>query len=167
MSEVVRLAVAFVDTSAAGLRWVLDDEPRPALAVRVVDVGDATLELRILGASHQVIVRDGAARLGEIVACDAGGIALPSTHASALGAHTYEMSSTVHHPSPSAVARLVRAASQHPTAVVAQFPDDGHAVTAIAVDGDLAAARGVRWRTWHAYPRTGELVVTHTNLRRR
>ena len=164
----VHLAVPFVDTSAAALRWHLDDRPRTALAVRSVRLGSMHVELRVLGASHQIIVRDGNASVGELVACGEGGSDLPSTRCQELDAHRYALSSgvrcgtrsTIHR----AVDRLVRAAARHDRAIVAAYPGDVDAVTAIAVD---ATPAGVRWRTWHAYPRTGELVVTSTVLERR
>jgi hypothetical protein len=166
---VVHLAVPFVDTSAAALRWHLDDRPRAALAVRAVRLGTIDVELRVLGASHQVIVRDGDATVGELVACGEDGATLPSARCHELDAHTYALSSTVRLGSRvtihRAVNRLVRAAADHERAVVAAYPGDADAVTAIAVDATPSG--GLRWRTWHAYPRTGELVVTRTVLERR
>jgi hypothetical protein len=165
---VVRLAVPFVDTSAAALRWHLDDRPRTALAMRLVRLGDANVELRVLGASHQVIVRDGAASVGELVACGEDGAVLPAARCQELDAHTYALSTSVRRGTRAtihrAVERLVRAAALHDGAVVAAYPGDVDAVTAIAVD---ATPSGLRWRSWHAYPRTGELVITRTVLERR
>ena len=165
---VVHLAVPFVDTSAAALRWHLDDRPRTALAVRSVRLGVVDVELRVLGASHQVIVRDGDASVGELVACGEEGATLPATRCQELDCHTYALASTVRRGTGAtihrAVNRLVRAATRHERAVVAAYPGDVDAVTAIAVD---ATVTGLRWRTWHAYPRTGELVVTRTVLERR
>jgi hypothetical protein len=52
-------------------------------------------------------------------------------------------------------------------AVVAHFPGDPHAVTALALDlsGDGAGAGPITWRTWHTYPQTGEIVATTTSYR--
>jgi hypothetical protein len=165
---VVSLEVPFVETSASGLRWVLDDRPRAALAVRQVDLGSTLVEARVLGASHQVLVRDGAACVGEVVACGEGGHSLPGERVELLASHRYELRSSVWHGVPATVrraaARLVARIADQPSSVVASYPGDPHAITAIVI-ADLGDR--LCWRTWHAYPRTGELVVTRSTLARR
>jgi hypothetical protein len=64
------------------------------------------------------------------------------------------------------VAGLRRELAGDPYALVGVFGADPDAVTALAVRPDCPAGTA-GWRTWHAYPQTGELVLTETvvNLR--
>ena len=61
--------VAYADTSAAQLGFSLEAPEQPALAECSADFDGITISLRLLGASHQVIVDDGHQRLCETVAC--------------------------------------------------------------------------------------------------
>jgi Protein of unknown function DUF2617 len=54
---VVDLDVGYCDTRAEDLGWSLELEPRPALAVRELAEAGFLIQLRLLGASHQVVVR--------------------------------------------------------------------------------------------------------------
>jgi hypothetical protein len=54
---VVELDVGYCDTRAEDLGWSLELEPRPALAVRDLAEAGFLIQLRLLGASHQVVVR--------------------------------------------------------------------------------------------------------------
>jgi hypothetical protein len=86
------LDTAYTDTRAGDLAWCLDKEALPALAtlgVRVADGGalHADVELRLLGASHQVLVDAGREGCSETVACLPGSQApLPYGVARRLGA---------------------------------------------------------------------------------
>ena len=51
----LELAVPYRDTRAQDLRWSLSLPVQPALATRTVRLGGLVLELRLLGASHQVL----------------------------------------------------------------------------------------------------------------
>ena len=55
----VELEVGYCDTRAEDLGWSLDLEPQPALAARELAGSGFLVELRLLGASHQVVVRAG------------------------------------------------------------------------------------------------------------
>ncbi|WDZ86138.1 DUF2617 family protein [Micromonospora cathayae] len=185
----VSLAAPYVDTSAGDLSLALGGPELPALHVLDLDLpGGARLRLRLLGASHQVLLTDPArpvaapahsgsvpARPGagpvpftETVACLPGRRPdLPATvHEPASG---YTFTATVLRPEPgglsSRVARLRADLADDPYALVGVFPGDPDAVTALAVAPDPTAG-AVRWRTWHAYPQTNELVLTETVVTR-
>ena len=49
------LAVPFVDARASALSWWLGDDAPPPLAALVLTGASGSLELRLLGASHQVV----------------------------------------------------------------------------------------------------------------
>ncbi|MFC0527545.1 DUF2617 family protein [Phytohabitans kaempferiae] len=144
----VRLDTPYADTTAGDLSFALGLPELPALHVLRLP----GLELRLLGASHQVVwtAADGT-RLVETVACLPGHDAhLPST----VDDQGYAFTSTVE---ALEAAPLWRELADDPRALVGVFPGDPDAVTALrAVDGG--------WRTWHAYPQTGELVTTRTWL---
>lgn len=156
----VTVEAPFVDVRGDTLRWALGLAARPALAVREVPVGDGrTLELRVLGASHQVLLRRGRQLLlSETVACDlAGAETLPGR----VDRPGYRFGSVVERPAgfAGAVSRLVGRLAGQDRAIVAEFPGLPHAVTALAARTD-----GLGWETWHCYPQTGELVRTSTVL---
>ncbi|MEH0842559.1 DUF2617 family protein [Micromonospora sp. CPCC 205711] len=163
----VSLDTPYVDTSAADLSLDLGGPERPALHVRDLDLpGGVRLRLRLLGASHQVVLTaDGsAAPLTETVACLPGGPPhLPGTlHDEAGG---YRFTATVLRPPAgelrTRVAALRADLADDPYALVGVFPGDPDAVTALAVRPDPPDG-SVAWRTWHAYPQTNELVLTET-----
>lgn len=157
----VSLHAPYVDTSAADLSLALGGPELPALAVRDIDLpGLPRLRLRLLGASHQVVL----GRLTETVACLPGRPPhLPGTlHDERAG---YRFLATVLRPDGDGlrtrVATLRAELADDPYALIGVFPGDEDAVTALSVrpgppDGALA------WRTWHAYPQTNELVLTET-----
>ncbi|MFI5489290.1 DUF2617 family protein [Micromonospora echinaurantiaca] len=162
---IVTLHAPYVDTSAADLSLALDDVERPALHVLDLDLpGAVRLRLRLLGASHQVVLRAPGAALTETVAC------LPGRPPELPGAlhderSGYRFTATVLRPAGSGlrdrVAALRADLADDPYALVGVFPGDVDAVTALSVrpdppDGTLG------WRTWHAYPQTNELVLTET-----
>jgi hypothetical protein len=149
----VRLDTPYADTTAGDLSFALGLPELPALHVlRIPGPGQALIELRLLGASHQVVwtTVDGE-RCVETVACVPGQDPhLPST----MDRHGYAFASTVESLDR---APLWRELAADPHALVGVFPGDPNAVTALR-----AEERG--WRTWHAYPQTGELVTTRTWL---
>lgn len=70
------LQTSYTDTRAGDLAWCLGGDPLPALAVRDLRLANAgrpgppgTLQLRLLGASHQVVIAAGPGRCLETVAC--------------------------------------------------------------------------------------------------
>lgn len=160
---VTEIHVPFADVSATGLRWALGLPEQPALAERTLPLDShRTISLRILGASHQVLLRDGdVTLLSETVACDLPGAdELPER----AGSGGYLLTSRVERFGADDFGRAVRdlldTLQEEPYAVIGTFPGDPHAVTALAVDEPTAGA--ISWRTWHAYPQTGELVTTST-----
>ncbi|RKN46457.1 DUF2617 family protein [Micromonospora endolithica] len=161
----VTLHTPYVDTSAAELSLALDDEERPALHVLDLDLpGAVRLRLRLLGASHQVVVRASGTTLTETVACLPGRSPdLPGAlHDERTG---YRFTAAVLRPDGDGlaerVARLRAELADDPYALVGVFPGDVDAVTALSVRPDPPDGT-LRWRTWHAYPQTNELVLTET-----
>lgn len=165
------LRTSYTDTRAGDLAWCLGKDPLPALAVLDVEVGDglrlrAKVELRLLGASHQVLVDAGRGACSETVACMPGSRApLPFGVARRVGAWDYEFAARIETLSQGSFAgraqELLALVADHPHGLAGTFPGDPHAFTAMlvqCVDG------GVRWRTWHAYPQEGRLVTTRTRV---
>lgn len=150
---VVEIATPYQDTAAAGLRFSTATGRLPAVAAATID----GLEVRILGASHQVVHPGGI----ETVAClPSDGEPLPRA---AWNEHHGRFSSTVTTLDPDrfavVAAHQIRPLQDDPRAVVAHFPGHPDAVTAVRVDGDAAG-----WETWHLYPQHGEIVHTRTRL---
>ncbi len=150
------VAAAYADVSANSLRLALDLPAQPALDCAVVEVGGVTVELRLLGASHQVI----AGATSETVACLAGDHAALPPRVERPG---YAFESSVERLSPAAFrarADAVRAAAAtDELALAGVFPGSADALTAITC---RAVPGGVAWETTHLYPRTGEAVVTRS-----
>lgn len=152
------LDVPYVDTRAGDLVWTLDHPVVPALALTTA----GPLELRVLGASHQVVVGD----LVETVACLPGLPAdLPGSVHRTAGGWTYRFTATVEELPPSALRARVgelRTLAAEVDTVVAAFPAGPDAVTALRAD--RLGPDAVGWSTWHAYPGAGQLVTTRTEL---
>ncbi|MGC4808022.1 DUF2617 family protein [Micromonospora sp. DT233] len=161
----VTLDAPYVDTSAADLSLALGDAERPALHVLDLDLpAGVRLRLRLLGASHQVLLRAPGVELTETVACLPG--RPPELPATRLDEATgYRFTATVLRPTGTGLADRVAALRAElagdPYALVGVFPGDVDAVTALAVRADPPGGT-VAWRTWHAYPQTNELVLTET-----
>ncbi|WP_150249640.1 DUF2617 family protein [Nocardiopsis deserti] len=166
------ISAPFVDTSADDLVWALHHPLVDPLASRTVRVPGARVELRVLGASHQVVVTpepspgalvaDGP--LVETVACLPG---LPgglpgSADRPDLGG--YRFGSRVESLSRTELARRVegihREVADSPGGLLVAFPGDPLAVTAL----HLVPGGPLDWRTWHAYPQSGELVTTTSTV---
>lgn len=165
-----RLTVPFADACAGQLTWSLAPAAASPLAAISVALDGAIVRLSVLGASHQVEASlPGAAACVESVTCDgAGPPFFPGAEERHLGGLHYRFSSSVERLDDTAFAsyarRLRLRLGPDPRALVASFPGHPDALTGLVarVDG-----RGVGWRTWHAYPVTGELVRTSTRLGRR
>ena len=164
------LDLPYRDTRAEELRWSLAHDELPALVTSRPD--GWPLRLRILGASHQVVVDEpGWPRLVETVAYVPGaGQPLPTSHVStevADATWVHELSTRVEEVSPddlrARVDALLADLDGRPETLSAAFPGDGHAVTALLAE--RSPDGGVGWRTWHAYPQHGQLVHTRTHLR--
>lgn len=172
-----RLAVAYADTRAEELSYALDLPFQPALAARTVAFDGLSVELRILGYSHQVVVsgRDGEVVLTETVArlSQPAGVestrvgALPEAHdelreAGGAGRLRYSIDSSVTPLSELAgVEELMLELDGAEHAVLGVFPGHPHAFTGLLA---APAPTGAQWRSWHAYPATDELVSTSSRL---
>lgn len=167
-----RIETRFADSRAADLSLAYGLRPLPALGTHRVTVGGMTLELRVLGASHQVVIGD----WSETVAClpdpdlsvpretiDTGGRrrpgALPSRSARTVGDYEVRFEASCDRPADfaAAVSPIVAFCEADRHSLVAQFPGSPLAVTALSA---READGGVCWQTWHAYPQAGELVWT-------
>jgi hypothetical protein len=151
-----RIETRFADSRAADLSLAYGLRPLPALSTHRVTLGGMTLELRVLGASHQVVIDD----WSETVAClpDRPG-ALPARESRLLGDRVVRFEASCERPADFAatVSRIVTECAADPHSLVAEFPGSPLAVTALSA---TETADGVRWQTWHAYPQAGELVWT-------
>ncbi|MFJ4812082.1 DUF2617 family protein [Streptomyces longwoodensis] len=160
------LNTSYTDTRAADLAWALGREPLPALASLDLELADSRLQLRLLGASHQVLLEEERGRCSETVACIAGSSTpLPLGVAKRVGGWEYEFAARVEALPPDSFAgraqELLALVSDHPHGLVGVFPGSPHAFTAL-----LAHRQGthVHWRTWHAYPQDGQVVATRTRV---
>ncbi len=160
----IELATPYLDTSADELSFALGLSAHPALAVREIEVGGLSVELRLLGASHQVF----AGPVRETVACLPGGSQrLPSAVSERFHGWDYRFTARVDSYGAREFGRKVRelraGADGRPDALCGVFPGSPDAVTALAME------RGpeVGWRTWHTYPQTGHIVATHTRMEKR
>lgn len=184
----VTVDVPFADTSADDLRFSLDRPRIAPLASEIVDLQPAgvtgaglRLELHVIGSSHQVILATAARDLLiETFACPPAEVpaqapttvtALPSWDApvrtrgawAGLTRHEFRCTRTAHpaefRTSVAEVHDRVRAHDRH---VIARFPGDRDALTALAL---TTAGQGhLAWETWHVYPQHAEIVHTTTAL---
>ncbi|MFL1430561.1 MULTISPECIES: DUF2617 family protein [unclassified Nocardiopsis] len=167
----VGISAPFVDTRAADLVWALGHPLIDPLAVRSLRVAGTGVELRVLGASHQVVVASAPGGLVETVACLPGvGGALPGTTERPHGTGRYRFDSRVETLGRTELARRVgdlhREVADDPGGLLVAFPGDPLAVTALHLSLDGARDDGgrIHWRTWHVYPQSGELVTTHSTV---
>ncbi|WP_338677684.1 DUF2617 family protein [Streptomyces sp. SCSIO 30461] len=160
------LKTSYTDTRAADLAWALGREPLPALAVLDLELAGAKMQLRLLGASHQVLLEEEQGVCSETVACIPGSSTpLPLGVAKRIGGWEYQFAAHVETLSQGSFAgraqELLSLVADHPNGLAGTFPGSPHAFTAMVaqrLDGQ------VRWRTWHAYPQEGQLVVTRTRV---
>ena len=171
---VVELDVGYCDTRAEDLGWSLELEPQPALATRELAGSGFQIQLRLLGASHQVVVRTGdgpaesipqsAPVCLETLACIPDRTyPVPAETRVALGQWRYTFTSHNRRHGRSEFAGLLagieRAAR---SGVLGRYPGAPGAVTAIAL---RAQGPVLHWSTWHTYPQQGVIVTTHSTLR--
>ena len=103
------LNTAYTDTRAADLAWALGREPLPALATLDLELSGAKLQLRLLGASHQVLLEEEKGSCSETVACMPGSSTpLPLGVAKRVGEWEYEFAARVETLSHAAPSRGVR-----------------------------------------------------------
>ncbi|OEJ97555.1 DUF2617 family protein [Streptomyces thermolilacinus] len=161
----IALDTPYLDTDADQLSFTLGHPVRDALAVRDLTVGGLDVQLRLLGASHQVC----AGPVRETVACLPGVRGgLPEAAAHDFDGWHYSFGARVDTYSASGfgaeVARVRDLADAHPDSLYGVFPGSPDAVTALTVERDGTA---LTWRTWHTYPRSRRIVATHTRLEAR
>lgn len=168
---VVQIRVPYADTSAARLGFALGLPAQVALGDLVIPdaAGPATtLSLRLLGASHQVLLDTPGGLISETVAClDGVEPDLPASLTRTLAGGRYEFTARVRRLDPPALRReadRVRAGlADRPHGLIGSFPGSADALTAVLAEPSPAA---VGWRTWHFYPQTGEVAYTTSTVRR-
>lgn len=158
------LEVPFLDAAASQLIWELGAPPQPALASARVELGaGCRLDVRLLGASHQVLLVDaaGAVVCSELVACRPGETgSLPPVARHADDRLDYGFTSSVRRLDTSGLAGVaagLRDRARCPQVLAATFPGSPDALTAVEVTP-------TGWRTWHLYPQAGEVVETRTTV---
>lgn len=165
------LQTAYTDTRAGDLAWCLGKKALPALAVLDLELGDRRttrikVQMRLLGASHQVLLDSTRGRCSETVACIPGSTTpLPFGVAKRIGSWDYGFAARVETlPRDSFEDRaqeLLALVADHPNGLAGTFPGDPHAFTAMLVQ---YSEDNVYWRTWHSYPQEGHLVATRSQL---
>ncbi|MFE9422523.1 DUF2617 family protein [Kitasatospora sp. NPDC006697] len=128
--------------------------------------GTGTLQLRLLGASHQVVIAAGPGECLETVACLPGRrTPLPARVAEQVAGWEYEFAARIESLPPHVFAaraqEILALVDEHPRGLAGVFPGDPSAFTALVAQG---SAERVLWRTWHAYPQEGRLVCTRSSL---
>ncbi|UCM87789.1 DUF2617 family protein [Streptomyces marincola] len=163
MSAGVRLTAPYLDTRADHLSFALGLPAREALAVTRLDLGGLPVELRLLGASHQVF----AGPVGETLACLPGepGGGPPGTVTRTVEGWRYRFEARVltceAEEFTARVAAVRERTAGREGALCGVFPGSPDAVTALAAH---RAARIITWQTWHTYPQAGQIVETRTRL---
>lgn len=157
---------AYSDTRAADLAWALGRQPLPALAGLDLELAGARVRLRVLGASHQVLLDCRGATCSETVACMPGSrTPLPLGVSRRLGDVEYEFAARVESMSPGSFTgraqELLALVAEHPQGIAATFPGAPEAFTALLAH---RVEDQVHWRTWHAYPQERRLVATRTRV---
>lgn len=160
------LRTAYTDTRAGDLAWCLGKGPLPALAVQNLGIAGIDVQMRLLGASHQVLLRTETGTCSETVACLPGhSTPLPVGVAERVGSWEYEFGARVESLAECAFGsraqELLDLVAEHPNGLAGTFPGDPNAFTAMLVHAEDTV---VTWRTWHAYPQECRLVVTRTRV---
>ena len=160
----VTARVPFVDARASDLSLALGRPPAEALGRVAVELGPFRAELRVLGCSHQALVRADGLALSETVACLPGeGSPMPDRHEDAAGRWRYRFEGAVARLDRHAFARRARAlvanVGRDPRGLVSVFPGPAGAFTAVRFRTGAGPA-ALAWETWHGYPQAGELVLT-------
>ncbi|AYY13087.1 DUF2617 family protein [Actinobacteria bacterium YIM 96077] len=167
------LDVPYIDTDAAELVWTLGYPLAPALSTTAIRLGhddESRLELRVLGASHQAALCWPGGELIETVACLPNEQPhLPSTMERRVDGRRYRFRARVETVSVAelrsradTLRQLATQDGTRDTTVLAVFPSEPDAVTALSLDG---VTPGVSWNTWHLYPNSGQIVTTSTEVR--
>lgn len=154
------LDIAFRDVAADQLCFRTDAPPLPALAALRVETLGGWLELHLLGASHQAILRAHGVTVNELVACGMGTPGLPAQVQRAVGplscrfeAHIRSGGAAEH------ATRLRTRFGDDAAALVGEFPGSPDALTVLVAE---ARPDRCRWRTWHVYPQSDQVAITTT-----
>lgn len=151
------LEVPYADTGADQLSLSFDEPLLPALSSVHCAFACAGVTLRLLGASHQVCVAVADTEIVETLACLPGrSRTLPPT----FDMHSISFRARIErHDGASLTALTAQVSDQAagPHSLIGHYPGHPNAFTAI-VATDLG--HGARWDTWHAYPQTGDVVIT-------
>lgn len=162
----IELQLPFADVRAGDLVLALGEPARPALEKLELSAAGWSVELRLLGCSHQVLV-NGGEELSETVACHPGIPGdLPALREGGAASGRYAFAARVERLDGAAYAAradaLLRHAADDPATLAGLFPSAGApAFTALQL---RAPGEGLAWRTLHGYPQTGEIVVTDGRL---
>lgn len=163
------LTAPYADVSAADLVLELDAAPAVPLEALTLELAGFTLELRLLGHSHQAVVTAaGGFALSETVSCrPAEPGHLPAARALRRDGHAYAFEAEVVPLEEVDGDGLATAVAVDPQGLVGDFAGAEGAFTALrAAAIDEPNVIGVRWESWHAYPQSGELVRTSGEVRR-
>lgn len=177
----------FVDSRAVDLLHTSAPVAVAPLAEVVCLTPLGVVHLRILGASHQVVLEpvlaDGlphaSASVHETVACLAstvtpGAVPLPAHRRTGSPTGSLDFFATVtceatprrgHAVAEAAAEALDAVEAAGDCALAVRFRGDDHALTAIVLDETLECSRAgvdLAWRTWHLYPQRGEVVRTRS-----
>jgi hypothetical protein len=155
------LAVPYSDTSADQLSLSFDQPLLPALSTVRCRFGEVDVTLRLLGASHQVSATTQDDEIVETLACIPG---LRGELPSKLQTARVSFRARTERHTVQSLAALgagVSSQATGPHALIGHYPGSPDAFTAI-IAADLGDQ--VRWDTWHAYPQTGDVVITSTVL---
>lgn len=146
--------VPFVDTAPADLTYSTAAAELPALATKTV----GPVELRVLGASHQVKVGNWI----ETLACQHGQLPHLPVYATAPGyTFTARVDTLTAGSLAGEVATLTEAIDRHPHGLLVAFRGDPLALTGMTAD---VTAQRASWTTWHVYPQTSQIVTTSSTL---
>ncbi|GAB3294536.1 DUF2617 family protein [Epidermidibacterium keratini] len=158
------LDIPFSDTSADQLSLSLTTPRLPHVARSAVLAGELTIELRILRASHQVVLDAPAGTLIETVAClERGSLPtdLSSTPHPGVGFDfTARVAQYDDADFATAVDALIATAESDDHALIGRFPGHHLALTGV----QITSLAPVAWRSWHTYPQTGQIVSTYTSI---
>jgi hypothetical protein len=158
-----RIDTRFADSRAADLSLAYGLPRLPALGTHLVELHGIGVELRVLGASHQVIL----GAWSETVAClPDRADTLPAREQTMVNGLRVQFAAQTLQLTEYAlfdrVAAIGRECAADPQALVGEFPGSPLAITALRA---WEEKDGTAWRTWHAYPASGELVETRTVVR--
>ncbi|QSB06480.1 DUF2617 family protein [Natronoglycomyces albus] len=157
-----------MDVSARSLSFATDAPDIPILNELSVKTGNLSLSLRLLGASHQAVVTCPDGTLSETVAYrDDVDPYLPASHTQVCGEWVHQFSSLTETVPWSQLRDRAHAqhseAKYNPDLLVGVFGAEREALTAL----EITARDPLGWRTVHTYPQYGQIVTTHSVVRRR